>query len=93
MDLSQVFVAVAAGVILGALGFGLTVKSSLTRIEVILTGANGENGLVGDMKQQRERTHALANDVNTIRGTQALHELRLDEWDRRQGPEDRRVAS
>ncbi len=70
----------------------LNQRSQLVRIETLLTGANGDNGLVGDMKTQRQRTHTIANDINTVKGQLALHELRVEAVERRVGPEDRRSA-
>ena len=60
------------------------VRSQLIRIETLLTGANGDNGLVGDMR-----------DLKTWR--QDLDEYaiphRLRELERRHGPPDRREAT
>lgn len=54
MDVSQVIVGVAIACIVGLVAFGLNVKSSLVRIETLLTGANGDNGLVGDVRQLKD---------------------------------------
>lgn len=88
---------IISGLVLAALiafiGLVLSQKSQLVRIETILTGANGDNGLVGDVKALRTRTHDLANGVNALGGTLTIHAMRLDEWDRRDGPDDRRVRA
>jgi hypothetical protein len=54
ISLSQIIVGVAVALILAVIAFGLNVKSSLVRIETLLTGANGDNGLVGDVRQLKE---------------------------------------
>lgn len=83
MNLSQVLGGVAVALILAVLAFGLNVKSSLVRIETLLTGANGDNGLVGDIKQLKE----WRQDVDG----EGLPR-RVLEIERRHGPDDRRTA-
>lgn len=93
MDLSQIIGGVAIGVILAVLAFGIGVKSALVRIETILTGARGDNGLVGDVRNLHERQHAFADRLASHDGRLDLHDQRLQEYERRQGPDDRRAAS
>lgn len=52
----------------------------LVRIETTLTGATGDNGLVGEVKQVRGRQHRLMNDMHTVFG-----KLGLDSMERRTG--------
>lgn len=62
----------------------------LARIGVTLTGASGDNGLVGDVKQLRSRSHELGDRQNTTAGKVEILTMRLDTLDRRVGPDDRR---
>lgn len=64
----------------------------LVRIETILTGADGSNGLNGDVKQLRARSHAQGDALHTVNGKLQEHEFRLDAIERRHGPADRRAS-
>ncbi len=64
----------------------------LARIETVLTGADGTNGLNGDVKSLRERSHKHSDEIHTIRGQQQVYELKLGELERRVGEPDRRHA-
>lgn len=83
--------AVLAGFI-ATIGLILNQKSALVRIETLLTGANGDNGLVGDVKALRKRSHDHGDSLNVVSGKVELVTLRLDTLERRVGPEDRRHA-
>ena len=79
--IAQITVGVAIALIVAVILFGLNVKSSLVRIETLLTGADGSNGLNGDVKQLKEwrqdvEEHALPRRVEAL--------------ERRWGPDDRR---
>ncbi len=63
----------------------------LARIETILTGATGDNGLAGDVKGLREKAHQQGDALHTLRGEMQVYEIRLTEIDRRHGPDDRRA--
>ena len=81
--ISQVVVGVAIALIVSVILFGLNVKSSLVRIETILTGADGSNGLNGEVKELK----AWRQEVDE-------HGLprRVTELERRHGLADRRQA-
>ena len=83
-SVSQVVVGVAIALIVSVILFGLNVKSSLVRIETILTGADGSNGLNGEVKELK----AWRQEVDE-------HGLprRVTELERRNGLADRRQAS
>ena len=89
-SLSQVIVGVAIALIVSVVLFGLNVKSSLVRIETILTGADGTNGLNGDVKALRKRTHDHGDSIHAAHAKIEQHEIRLAALDRRFGPDDRR---
>lgn len=82
-NLSQVIVGVAIALIVAVILFGLNVKSSLVRIETVLTGADGTNGLNGDVRQLKEWRQEL--DEHAL-------PRRVTELERRHGPLDRRHA-
>jgi hypothetical protein len=67
----------------GAIGLLLNQRVQLVRIETLLTGADGRNGLMGDMR-----------DLKAWRREIEEHALprRLEELERRHGPEDRRAT-
>jgi cell division protein FtsL len=81
--LSQVVVGVAIALIVSVVLFGLNVKSSLVRIETILTGADGTNGLNGEVRSLK----AWRQDVEE----QSIPR-RVLEIERRHGLADRREA-
>lgn len=83
MEPSQIINGVAIALIVAVVLFGLNVKSALVRIETLLTGANGDNGLVGDVKDLR----TWRRDVEDQALPRRIESL---EADRRTGPEDRR---
>ena len=77
-----------AGVVITLLR-GLNAKSTkhdeaFARIEALLTGANGDNGVIGDVKSLRARSHELGSQMQSI-----LFRVGALE-DRRTGPDDRR---
>lgn len=79
-----------AGVVIALLR-GLSAKSAkhdeaFARIEALLTGANGDNGIVSDVKQLRSRSHELGASLQSV----LFRVGALEE--RRNGPEDRRTA-
>lgn len=82
-SVSQVIVGVAIALIVSVILFGLNVKSSLVRIETVLTGADGSNGLNGDVKQLKDWRQEIDG-----------HALprRVTELERRHGPLDRRAS-
>lgn len=60
----------AAGVIIALLR-NLNKKSgdhdqAFARLEAILTGPTGDNGLCGDVKAVKERTHDLSDDMQFV---------------------------
>lgn len=61
------------------------------QLVTILTGANGDNGINGDVKQLRARSHTQGDDLHTVFGRLDVVDLRLDTLDRRVGPDDRRA--
>lgn len=72
---------IAGGLLTGIIalvGLTLNQRSQLVRIETVLTGADGTNGLNGDVKQLRKRTHDLADAQHTINGRLQAHDFRLD---------------
>lgn len=82
---------ICAGVVITLLR-GLNAKSTkhdeaFARIEALLTGANGDNGVIGDVKQLRQRSHDLGASVQNI-----LFRVGALE-DRRTGPDDRRASA
>lgn len=42
--------------------------AAFARIETLLTGATGDNGVVGEQKLQRERLHTLSNKQQATSG-------------------------
>ena len=52
-------------------------SEQLARIETILTGADGTNGLNGEVKLLRQRTHALGDALHATNGKLQDHEFRL----------------
>ena len=82
----QVLAGLALAAILAFIGLVLSQKSQLVRIETLLTGADGSNGLVGDIKQLK----AWRSEVEEYGLPRRVESLELD---RRHGPEDRRVSA
>jgi hypothetical protein len=62
----------------------------LVRVETVLTGANGSNGLSGDVKHLKATTHRHGEDLHEVRGKMQVYEIQLEALDRRNGPDDRR---
>ena len=86
MEPSQIINGVAIALIVAVILFGLNVKSALVRIETILTGAKGENGLVGNVKQLNQWRQDLEQQALDRRLESLEHE-------RRHGPDDRRQSA
>ena len=47
-------------------------------LSTVLTGQNGDNGIMGEVKHLRSRQHDLANEVHTVHGRVDLVEFRVD---------------
>ena len=73
---------VVAGVVLAAIlwlvrsvnDYGKT----LTQLQTILTGADGHNGLNGEVKGLRDRVHRHGDAIHAIHGKHDLLEQRVD---------------
>jgi len=89
---------ILAGLILaGILWLAKTVNENsktLTVLQTILTGADGDNGINSEVKQLRRRSHEQGDNIHTLFGKHDLHEQRIVvlEEDRRIGPADRRAV-
>ena len=60
--------------------------AAFARLEALLTGASGDNGLVGDVKQLRERSHTLGEKMqHVVFRLAVLEDRRSDEPGRRAG--------
>lgn len=66
------------------------ISDRVARLETILVGVDGDNGLRGDVKSLREWRHGQNNVVQEHGAALELHEFRLNELDRRS--ETRRAA-
>lgn len=79
---ATVLESVLAGVVLAAIVWAAKSLSKygnqLTRIETILTGADGSNGLNGEVRVLRERSHKHSNEINALKGNHALLSQRVD---------------
>lgn len=75
------FAMIGQGLILGAILWvgrtTLKTRESLVRVETILTGPDGSNGLVTDVKAVRAKNHELTNSVHALGGKQDLLEQRI----------------
>lgn len=56
---------------------------AITRMETILTGVNGDNGIAGEVRQLRERSHKHGNEIHRVLGRVDLHEQRLEALEER----------
>jgi hypothetical protein len=54
-------------------------SKALVRLETILTGASGDNGLVSEVGRLRQKQHGLVNDVHGLKGEHSLLSQRLDQ--------------
>lgn len=50
-----------------------------TQMTVVLTGAQGNNGLVGDVKELRTRTHAHGDEIHGLKGRMSLVEHEVED--------------
>lgn len=53
-------------------------SESNVRVETILTGAKGDNGLVGDVKSLRESRHEFNNRIQELQSEHSLLAQRVD---------------
>lgn len=58
-------------------------STALTELTIAVTGKSGSNGLVGDIKLLRERSHEHANTLHGALGKIALVEQRVDQLEAR----------
>jgi hypothetical protein len=59
-------------------------------LRTVLVGVKGENGINGDVKALRARSHHQGDAIHTLTGKVEVVTIRLDAHDRRVGEEDRR---
>ena len=62
------------------------------QFRTVLTGANGDNGINGEVKALRALTVEQGGDISEIKGDTRSLTIRLDAHDRRIGETDRRHA-
>ena len=65
-ELSVILQGVIVAAVLWVGKTSLDHSKALVRIETLLTGANQENGLIGDMKHLRAWKHEAANDLLAV---------------------------
>lgn len=54
---------------------------TLAELRTTLSGVDGNNGVVSEVKQLRTTTHKQAGDIQALTTRSELHELRLDNHD------------
>lgn len=76
---------ILGGLILaGVLWIAKTVSAhsvTLAELRTTLTGAKGDNGIAGEVKQLRAKAHEQAGEIQALTTRSELHELRLDNHD------------
>jgi len=78
-SLAELWRNVAPLAFMATCGFAWRVSGKLVRIETILTGATGENGLNGEVKKLRERTHEIADQAQAVLTKVEVLEAKLGE--------------
>lgn len=83
MNLAVILQGLTLAGILGLIGWAFRTDSRLTRLETILTGANGDNGINGEVKGVRARLHKLGDEQHAQSGKLALVDQRLTSLEER----------
>lgn len=84
--MEQLPIVIGGLILAGVLWIAKTVHSlsvDVAKMATTLTGATGDNGVVGDVKALRDRAHAQANDLHALMGRADITDLRLNQIDER----------
>jgi hypothetical protein len=93
LDLTAILNVLVSGGIVWLIRASRNAATWQSRVDTLLTGASGDNGIVGDVRSLRRRAHEMGDDIHGLKGRSEIHEIRIStlEGDRRHGPSDRRA--
>lgn len=73
-------------ILAGVLWIAKTVSSltvDVAKMNTTLTGANGDNGVVSEVKALRAKAHSQGDDIHALMGRADIVDLRLNQIDER----------
>lgn len=76
----QLTIIVGAAILAGILWLVKTANDTQREVAIlraVLTGSDGDNGIAGDVRGLRVRSHQLAEDLHTVMGKASLLEQRV----------------